>query len=85
MTLPLTFSPQTYPGARILLMLGQHQAGAVFPPVGKPQDRLPWVWRFWLGSSGTACPEGRAKTELAAKNALISEARDWLRKAGVQE
>lgn len=82
MTAPLTFH-QPHPGGRILLMLGEHQAGAVFPPVGQPQDRLPWVWRFWLGSLGTTCPEGRAKSEQAAKNAILGQAKDWLRKAGV--
>lgn len=83
MTQLLHFAPQTYPGERILLMLGKHQSGAVFPPVGNPPDRLPWVWRFWLGSSGTACPEGRTKSELAAKNALLAKAEEWLRDAGV--
>jgi hypothetical protein len=80
---PLTFAPPAYPGGRILLMLGKHQAGAVFPPVGDPPDRLPWVWRLWLGSMGTAAPEGRAKSELAAKNALLARAEQWLRDAGV--
>ena len=74
---------QPYPGSRILLMLGQHQVGAVFPPISEGQHRHPGVWRFWLGSIGTACPEGRAKTEQAAKNALLAEAKDWLRKASI--
>lgn len=82
--LPLTFA-ESYPGGRILLMLGQHQVGAVFPP---PQittlNRPEWLWRFWLGTI-TSGREGRAKTELAAKNAIIAEARDWLRKAGLQD
>lgn len=77
----LTFA-ETYPGGRILLMLGQHQVGAIFPPWGDGQDRFPWVWRFWLGGH-IATKEGRAKSELAAKNAILSEARDWLRKAGL--
>lgn len=81
MTLPLTFA-DTYPGGRILLMLGQHQAGAIFPPWGEGQDRLPWVWRWWLGGT-IATKEGRAKTELAAKNAILAEGREWLRKAGL--
>ena len=59
MTSPLHFAPQAYPGGRMLLMLGLHQAGAVFPPVGYPPDRLPWVWRFWLTSHGPARQEGR--------------------------
>lgn len=83
MTAPLTFAPPTYPGGRILLKLGKHDAGAVFPPAGTPRDRLPWVWRLWLGSAVTACPNGRAKTEDAAKAALMACAKDWLRDAGV--
>lgn len=80
---PLTFH-QPHPGGRILLMLGEHQIGAVFPPCGEGQHRHPWAWRFWLGSMGTTAREGGAKTEQAAKNAILAEARDWLRKAGVQ-
>jgi hypothetical protein len=82
MTAPLTFH-QPFPGGRILLMMGQHQVGAVFPP---PQvttlTRPDWLWLFWLGTIASG-KEGRAKTELAAKNALLAHARDWLIKAGV--
>ena len=77
----LTFT-QPHPGGRILLMLGQHQAGAVFPPC--PTEGGRWLWRWWLGGP-TGMKEGRAKTELAAKNAILSQAREWLRKAGLQE
>ncbi len=83
MTAPLTFT-QPHPGGRILLMLGQHQVGAVFPPWGEGQDRHPWAWRFWLGSSGMECPTGHAKSEQAAKNAILAEAKEWLRKAGIE-
>jgi hypothetical protein len=38
-------------------------------------------WRFWLGGLGTACPEGRAKTEQAAKNALLAQGMDRLQRA----
>lgn len=85
MTAPLTFAPQAYPGGRILMMLGQHEVGAVFPPVGNPPDRLPWVWRLWLGGPGDSRHHGRAKSEQAAKNALLAAGTDWLRKAGVVE
>lgn len=78
----LTFH-QAHPGGRILLMLGEHQVGAVFPPGGVADPGLIWRWSFWLGAHGTAYREGRAKGEQAAKNALLAEARDWLRKAGV--
>jgi len=84
MTAPLTFA-ETYPGGRILLMLGEHKIGAVFPPCGDPPNRLPWVWRWWLGGSSCVAKEGRAKTEQAAKNAILAEGRDWLRKAGLQD
>lgn len=77
---PLTFH-QPYPGGRILLMLGQHRVGAVFPPGGVHDPGLIWQWRFWLT---THAKEGRAKGEQAAKNALLAEAKDWLRKAGVE-
>lgn len=85
MTSPLNFAPQSYPGGRILLMLGKHEVGAVFPPCGSPPDRLPWVWRFWTIGNGLwrQTTDGRAKTELAAKNAILACAEQWLRDAGV--
>jgi hypothetical protein len=83
LTAPLTFAPPDYPGGRIVLMLGKHQVGAVFPPVGDPPDSLPWVWRLWISPRATFSNEGRAKSELAAKNALMATAEQWLRDAGV--
>ena len=83
MTAPLTFH-QPHPGGRILLMLGEHQIGAVFPPSGHPQVGIgPWAWLFWLGKM-TPGKATSAKTEQAAKDALLAEAKDWLRKAGLQ-
>lgn len=81
MTAPLTFH-QPHPGGRILLRMGQHDVGAVFPQSRDPER---WSWSFWLGGQGSICPGpgGRAKSEQAAKNALLAEARDWLIKAGV--
>jgi hypothetical protein len=77
----LTFT-QPHPGGRILLMLGQHKIGAVFPPaVTDKTERHPWVWRFWLT---TTAIDGRSKTEAGAKEALLAKAQDWLAKAGVQ-
>lgn len=81
MTTLLTFAA-TYPGGRILLMLGQHEVGAVFPPCRDAIGGQPWLWRFWLDRSGAK--EGRAKTETAAKNAILAEGREWLRKAGLE-
>lgn len=79
----LTFTP-TYPGGRILLNMGQHQVGAVFPPPNVTTlPRPDWSWTFWLTTNTTLAKEGRAKSEQAAKNALLDVARDWLIKAGV--
>jgi hypothetical protein len=79
----LTFT-QPHPGGRILLMLGQHQVGAVFPPPSPTTLTPPdWRWIFWLTTNNTLTREGKAKTEQAAKNAILAEARDWLRKAGM--
>ncbi len=79
----LTFT-RPHPGGRILLMLGQHQVGAVFPPPNCPSG-YSWRWSFWLPGDGISrtIVESSAKTEQAAKNALLAEARDWLRRAGV--
>ncbi|NBE05963.1 hypothetical protein [Paragemmobacter ruber] len=72
----IRFQPSDYAGGRILLMCGQVQAGAVFPPASSNPGKHPWAWRFWLGGQPTL--EGRASTEQAAKNALLSTFRDFL-------
>ena len=84
MTARLTWQ-QSYPGGRIVARLGQIEVGAVFPPAGEGQHRYPWVWRMWLGASGTVFPEGRGNSEQAAKNALTARASDWLRQAGLKQ
>ena len=84
MTVNLTFAPAPYQGSRILLMMGQIQIGAVFPPSTDPAYGGIWHWGFWLGASGHEWKGGRAKTELAAKNAVLSLAREWLQKAGLE-
>jgi hypothetical protein len=77
----LTFT-QPDRGGRILLHLGQHQIGAVFPPaVTDKTERHPWVFRFWLT---TPAIDGRSKTEAGAKEALLGKAQDWLERAGVE-
>ena len=83
MTHPLTFAPQTYPGDRMVLMLGHQKIGAVFPPAvtSDKTDRHPWVWRLW---GRAPVRDGRSKTELGAKNALIGMARTSLQQAGVE-
>jgi hypothetical protein len=78
---PLAFH-QPHSGGRILLMLGEHQVGAVFPP---PNDvrmiqRRVWFWRFWLPRT---VKEGRAGSEQAAGDAILAAARDWLKAAGM--
>ena len=79
----LRLAAPVYPGGRICLLCGTVTVGAVFPPVGHPQDRLPWVWRLWVHGKISA-PEGRAKTEQAAKNAALAAFRDFLRAAGLE-
>lgn len=80
----LTFAPPDYAGGRMVLMLGQHQIGAIFPPASDSAYAGKWNWGFWLGSTGTAWKAGHTKTELSAKNELLSEAREWLQKAGIE-
>jgi len=58
--------------------------GAVFPPAGEGQHRYPWAWRFW-GRGGATTRDGAGKTELAAKTALLTAWRDYLREAGLTE
>lgn len=79
---PIRFLPSDYPGGRILLMCGQVQAGAVFPPAGSNPGKHPWVWRFWI--RGYPTKEGRGGTEQAAKNALLATLHDWIRLASLQ-
>lgn len=72
------------PQGRILLMSGAVAVGAVFPPVGQPRDRLPWVWRLWVNGK-TGATDGRAETEQAAKNALLAAWRDFIARIGLME
>lgn len=85
MTDPLVKWTQAYEGGRMLATMGQVQIGAVFPPADIPRDGTTWVWRFWLSGLHHHVPEGRAKTEQAAKNALLGHLRDWLRAAGLRQ
>ncbi len=78
------FTQQHPPQGRILLMSGAVAVGAVFPPVGQPRDRLPWVWRLWVNGK-TCATDGRAKTEQAAKNALLAAWRDFIARIGLME
>jgi hypothetical protein len=81
----LAFAPQDYAGGRIVLMLGSHQIGAIFPNAAHGATN--WNWAFWLGSRGASWGPGYMapeKTELAAKNKLLSAAREWLQQAGIK-
>lgn len=78
------FIPSDYPGGRILLRSGTMDVGAVFPPAGVAQHHVPWVWRLWINGT-TVSSYGGAKTEQAAKNALLAEWRDFLTRAGLVE
>ena len=75
------FIPSAYPGGRILLRSGQVDVGAVFPP---PASGGTWDWRLWKADT-TTIREGRAKTELAARTALLVAWRDALARMGLQE
>jgi hypothetical protein len=74
---------QACEGGRMLATLGRVEIGAVFPPAGTPRDSMPWVWRLWLTGLRDQKTDGRAQTELAAKNALAGRVQDWLRAAGL--
>ena len=77
----LRFAAPDYPGGRHCLKSGSVTLGAVFPPAVKGDD---WVWRLWV-SGETSAPNGRAKSEQAAKNAILARFRDFLRKAELEE
>lgn len=77
----LRFAPPEYPGGRHLLKSGSVTTGAVFPPAVNGDD---WVWRLWV-SGETSAPNGRARSEQAAKNAILARFRDFLRAAGLEE
>lgn len=75
------FAAPLYPGGRHCLLCGTVTVGAVFPP---PVAGDNWVWRLWV-SGETAAPQGRAKTEQAAKKAMLARFGRFLRAAGLQE
>ncbi len=74
------FAAPLYPGGRHCLLCGTVTVGAVFPPPVSGDD---WTWRLWVG--GDLVPEGRAKSERSAKNALLARFRDFLRAAELVE
>jgi hypothetical protein len=81
MTARLTFHP-TCPGGRIIARLGEHEVGAIYPPLQETTLTRPaWGWHLWLA----ALPlEGRATSEQAAKDALTAKVREWLMKARIE-
>lgn len=74
------FIPSDYSGGRIVLRSGSVDVGAVFPPA---VHGAPVRWIFWFGTR--AVREGTAKTELAAKNALLAAWRDALARMELME
>lgn len=76
----LRFAAQIYPGGRHCLLCGAITVGAVFPPAVTGDN---WTWRQWI-NAGPSTPEGRARTEQAAKAALLARFRDFLREAGLE-
>lgn len=85
MTGNIHFSPPAYEGGRHLLMCGQIEAGAVFPPGPTAKGPAIWRWKLWIGGTHAAVMrEGHAKSELAAKNALAAALGDWINRAGLQ-
>lgn len=66
---------QEYDGGRIVARLGNVEIGAVFP--GQPVR-----WMFW-GCPGAYRPQGKARTELSAKSAILNELADFMRAAGL--
>jgi hypothetical protein len=78
MTTPLHLTwHQVHPKGRIVAKLGEIEVGAVFP--------RSYAWRLWIGNATTPRADGRAKSELAAKNALTARVADWLREARLQQ
>lgn len=71
-----------YKGARIIAWSGLVAVGAVFPALDQPRSK--WGWRVWTTGAGGA-RWGHAKSELAAKNALLTEWTNFLRSAHLCE
>ena len=75
------FAPPAYPGGRHCLMAGSVPVGAVFPPAGPAGA---WCWTLWVGGVQFTA-QGEARTEQAAKNALLARWRDFLAAAALHE
>lgn len=78
----LIFDQGEYKGARIVARSGSVVVGAIFPALDQPGSK--WRWRYWLTGTVTA-KQGEAKSQLAAKNALLAEWADFLRAAKLRE
>lgn len=75
----IRFAAPIYPGGRMRLLCGTVTMGAVFPPAGTGK----WAWRlFDFGAHPTRT--GTAKTEAAAKDALLAALADALAEAGLR-
>ena len=67
-TLRLTWHQAMPPRGRILAMAGPLEVGAIFPPAEAADG---WIYSYWLGK--VAGPHKRARTEAAARKAIVSE------------
>lgn len=72
----LTWS-QAYEGGRIVARAGRQDVGAVFPDADGRAS-----WRMWVGGMVIA-REGKARSTLAAKSALLDAWADWMAAAGL--
>lgn len=81
------FIPPLYPAGRILLLSGEIPVGAIFPPAGEPGttgQKRSWTWRLW--QCANAIPiEGGAKTEVAAREAILAAWRNTLARMDLRE
>lgn len=75
------FASPLYPGGRMCLLSGSVTVGAIFPP---PDGKGDWHWRMWAAYERHR-GYGTAKSEQAAKNALLAHWRDFLAAAQLQE
>jgi hypothetical protein len=66
-------------GYRIVLMCGDVDVGAVYPPSGRAKV---WRWRVWLTKSGHAA-SGSDKSNASAVNQVERRFRSFLIAAGL--
>ena len=77
----LHFTPSEYESGRITASSGSIVVGALFPALNQPGAK--WRWRLWVTGSFSA-QSGEAKSELSARNALLSAWEEFLRAANLR-